>query len=81
MLINLRTKYQARHVAFALYTKYIQLARFGCGFMISCKFEILVWSNSSLPFDTTDAASLEVKKIKTKQGNWETWKFGSIYTA
>ena len=49
--------------------------------MISCKFEILVWSNSSLPVDSTDAAPLEVKKIKTKQGNWEIWKFGSIYTA
>ena len=81
MLINLRTKHYARHVAFALYTKCIRLARFGCGFMISCKFEILVWSNSSLPVDSTDAASLEVTKIKTKQGNWEIWKFGSIYTA
>ena len=48
--------------------------------MISCKFEILVWSNSSLPVDSTDAASLEVKKIKNKQGNWKIYKFGSIYT-
>ena len=50
-----------RHVRFALYTKYIRLARFGCGFMVSCKFVMLVSSNSSLPVDTTDAASLEVK--------------------
>ena len=49
--------------------------------MISCKFEILVWSNSSLPVDSTDAASLEVKKIKNKQGNWKIYKFGSIYAA
>ena len=31
-----------RQVGFALYRKYIRLARLGCGFMISCKFVILV---------------------------------------
>ena len=58
-----------RHVGFALYTKYIRLARFGCGFMISCKFVSLVSSNSSLPLDSTDAASLKLKMIKNKQPN------------
>ena len=50
-----------RQVGFALYRKYIRLARLGCGFMISCKFVILVWSNSSLPVDSIDAALLENK--------------------
>ena len=47
------------HIASALYTKYIRLTRFGCGFIMSWKFKILPWSKSSFPVDPIDAASLE----------------------
>ena len=70
------------HVAFALYTKYIRLTRFGWGFMISCKLVIMVWSNSSLPVDSIDAASLEVKNNIKYTGRLEPspkmWKFSSL---